>query len=102
MQRLTYVELRPMTRDAIREALASDAGTYATALVSAALFDEIAFAEELVAVASSNSDAIIRGAAMICISHLARLHKDVHSMRRLLPALEKGLLDEDYNVRGKA
>ena len=102
MKRLTYVELRPMSRDAIRAALASDPATYAAALVSAALFDETAFVEELVLMASSNPDAIVRGAAMISICHIARLHRDVDSMRRMLPLIEKGIVDHDYEVRGKA
>lgn len=39
---------------------------------------------------------------MTAISHLARLHKNVESTRRLLKPLERGFCDEDRSVRGKA
>lgn len=102
MKGLVYVELTPMSRPATLAALASEPETCATAVVSAALFDELAFAESVVMTASSHADPIVRRAAMIAISHLARLHKDVASTRRLLTQLRRGFEDEDREVRGMA
>ena len=102
MKGLVYVELMPMPRPALLAALASDPNTCATAVVTAALFEDIAFAESVIVTASTHADPTPRAAAMTSIGHLARLHKDLATTRRLLVQLERGFCDEAPNVRGHA
>ena len=102
MRRLEYVELYPMSHEDVLASFARDEVSCATAIVSASLHDETGFAEQVVRLGAANPSKIVRGAAMIAISHLARLHRDTDSVTRLLKEIETGLLDNDPEVRGKA
>ena len=91
-----------MSQAEILDAVQGDALTCADAALSTALFEDVHFAEPLVMTASTHASPIVRGTAMICVGHLARLHKNVESSRRVLEVLRRGLADEDPSVRGKA
>lgn len=102
MKRLTYTEPKRMARPEILEAVQRDEDACVDAVLSAALFEDVGFAEPLVLAASVHSSPIVRGIAMTSIGHMARIHKDVDSSRRFVEVLRRGLADEDQAVRGKA
>lgn len=102
MSQLTYAEPTRMTRSEILAAVEGDTLTCADALLSAALFEDVCFAEPLVISASRHSSSIVRGAALISIGHMARIHKDANSSQRLMETISQGLADVDPTVRGKS
>ena len=90
-----------MTRDLAELALASgDPEQIATALISTVFFDDIDFAADVVRRCAGSSDPHLRGTALMCIGHLARIHKNADVVAALIPLLDEGLIDSNRLVRG--
>lgn len=74
----------------------------ADALLSLAFYDEDwMFAENLCIEYSSHSDSKVRGIAILCFGHLARIHGQLH-IEKVMPIINKALMDKDDFIRGHA
>jgi hypothetical protein len=102
MKKLSYEEPRPMSRSEILESLQRAPREYSRAVLCAALFDDILFAEPLVVSASSHASPMVRGVAMTAVGHMARIHKNYDSTLMLTEVLASGLRDPEPDVRGQA
>ena len=90
-----------MTEREVLDAINGPASDYAAALISVSWFSELSFAESVICNACCHAEPLVRGAAITAIGHLARIHKDLSSTRRLVEQLEEASKDEDPRVRGK-
>jgi hypothetical protein len=103
-KRLEYLEPQPLERVALEELLERGAapGTIERALVAVALNEpDLNWAYLLMLRASRVKDESVRGTALLCFGHLARVHKRLPD-QQVVSIVRAGLTDSDEYVRGQA
>lgn len=101
-KKLIYKEPEKMNRNKLIRAL--ETGTIPeieNAIVSIAFYEDKEFALKSIFKLASNSDQAIRGTAILCIGHLARIHRDLPE-EETLNIIEKNLKDQSIYVRAQA
>jgi len=100
---LIYKEPEKMTKEQILAVLQSnDVAAIENALVSLVFFEEdFEFAKKLIFNYAKNSDEAIRGTAILCIGHLARIHKNL-PIEITIEIIEGALKDNSHYVREQA
>lgn len=98
---MEYHEVAPITRERAKAALASqDPATIAHALLSITYHDpDWRWVQEICLRFTEDEDATIRGMAVTCIGHLARIH-GVLDEEAVLPVLVR--LTKDAAIGGRA
>ena len=101
--KLVYEEPRPMRREEAEQLLLSGvSGDVERALLAVALHEsDLGFASGVVFAGAQSTDAAVRGTALLCIGHLARLH-GILPEQPTLRLVQAGLKDDDEYVRGQA
>jgi hypothetical protein len=102
-EKLTYEEAKPIAReDAIRRLHSHDLQAAESAILSVALFEpELEFASRLVFEGAHRAEPRLRGTALLCIGHLARLHRRLPE-EPTVELVRAGLHHPDAYVRGQA
>jgi HEAT repeat protein len=100
-KRMTYREPRLLTHEEVLAQLASrDPDIVSGTLVSLGLFEEnYEFAAPLILREAQDNDPIVRGAALIAMAHLARVHGRVPDGAAEI--VRKALADSDEYIRGQ-
>lgn len=87
---------------ALEQIKSDETDRMAEALLSLAFYDEDwMFVENLCIEYSSHKDSKVRGIAILCFGHLARIHGQLH-IEKVIPIINKALVDEDDFIRGHA
>ena len=87
---------------ALEQIKSDETDKIADALLSLAFYDEDwMFVENLCIEFSSHSDSKVRGIAILCFGHLARIHGQLH-IEKVMPIINKALIDKDNFIRGHA
>ena len=100
--RLVYRDLRPLTQAEALEKLANrEPENVAEALVAIGLHEEsYEFAAETIMREGGEKDRVIRGAALVALAHLARVHRNIPD--EAIDLVRAGLKDSDEYIRGQA
>jgi hypothetical protein len=102
VRRLAYEQPVPLSKSEVMAKLATnDSELVSNALVAVGLFeDDYDFAASII-LSKANADNIeIRGAALVAIAHLARIHRKAPV--DAIDAVNSGLRDTDEYIRGQA
>lgn len=87
---------------ALEQIKSDETDRIADALLSLAFYNEDwMFVENLCIEYSSHSDSKVRGIAILCFGHLARIHGQLHN-EKVMPIINKALMDKDDFIRGHA
>jgi hypothetical protein len=99
---MRYINPEPITRIVAQKALGSrDPAVVCDALVRIALHDvDWRWAQEVFLEYVNSRDNDVRGVAVTCIGHLARIHRRL-DLERVLPVLESMLSDPDVGGRAE-
>ena len=72
------------------------------ALLSLAFYEDNWMSVENLCIGhSSHTDSKVRGIAILCFGHLARIHGQLH-IEKVMPIINKALIDKDDFIRGHA
>ncbi len=98
-----YVDPQPIEREEVLRILSSGKTEDIEAtLISVALLDDCyEFALSTIIQGASSTTAAIRGTAILCLGHLARIHKQLPE-DPVLDIVRAGLIDDNTYVRGQA
>jgi hypothetical protein len=103
-KRLEYEEPRPLTRADVEQALSGgQTEEIERALVAVALHEQdVEWAAAVMIRAAGGTDSAVRGTAILCFGHLARIHGRIPSSDIVVELVRAGLTDPDDYVRGQA
>ena len=103
MKRLEYDPAEPLSRSSAELIIASGrTPDVQHALVAVALHDsDVEWAAEVVVAAARSSDPSVRATAVLCLGHLARIHRRIPH-RDAIDLILLGLADPDASVRAQA
>src|SRR4051812_37985513 len=98
MADLEYKPVEPYTRETAEAMLSSgDVPARIDALLSIAFYEEFEFAQERCIQFSNHPDEDVRGIAILCLGHIARIHGKI-SHERVQSILQAGLGDPSFFV----
>jgi hypothetical protein len=102
-KRLIYEEPLPVSREQVDRALSSGTSEEIERTLVAIAFHEADFDFALATILTSavSADPAIRGTAILCLGHLARIHGRLPA-DRVVDVVRTGLVDSNEYVRGQA